>query len=48
MSSLPYLFSISGLLFERALMLAFRHPEAVRQARQDLQIDRAERRRDRD
>ncbi|MFD1678272.1 hypothetical protein [Alicyclobacillus fodiniaquatilis] len=30
---LPYLFSIAGLLLGRALILALRHPEAVRQAR---------------
>lgn len=49
MSSLPYLFSISGLLIGRALILTLRHPEAVRQARQDhLAARRADRRRDHD
>jgi hypothetical protein len=43
-STLPYLFSISGLLLGRALMLALRHPEAVQQARRDHLAARAERR----
>lgn len=46
-ASLPYLFSITGLLLGRALMLYLRHPEAVRQARQDHLDNRASRRRDR-
>ncbi|GEO27329.1 hypothetical protein AAC03nite_31140 [Alicyclobacillus acidoterrestris] len=43
-SSLPYLFSISGLLLGRACMLALRHPEAVREARQAHLATRAARR----
>ncbi|WP_067621446.1 hypothetical protein [Alicyclobacillus acidiphilus] len=46
-SSLPYLFSIAGLLLGRALMLTLRHPEAVRQARQNHLARRAVQHRDR-
>ncbi|MDQ0191380.1 hypothetical protein JI721_06010 [Alicyclobacillus cycloheptanicus] len=43
-STLPYLFSIAGLMLGRAAMLALRHPEAVRQASLDRKRDRAARR----